>query len=189
MPGDSRFTLVETSLVDAYEIHRTKLGDARGFLERMFCFQELAQQLDLQNIAQINRTHTKMAGIVRGMHYQVAPYAEAKLITCLAGAVLDVIVDIRKGSQSFLQSFATVLSSDGDVMLYVPRGFAHGYQTLKPDTELLYFHDNYHDKDCERGLNAQDPALAIDWPNPIALMSDRDKAFPMITHPFEGIDV
>ncbi len=155
----------------------------------MYCGREVARRVGFQNIAQINRTLTRAIGVVRGMHFQMSPGAEAKLISCISGEIVDVIVDIRKGSETFLQSFTTVLSADRDVSLFVPRGFAHGFQTLKPETELIYMHDNYYDRDLERGLNALDPALKIHWPLQISQMSERDRAHPSVSDDFEGIEL
>lgn len=187
MPRDERFTFEPLSLEGACRITRKKLGDERGFLERMFCGQELAERLGFGVVAQINRTRTSSDGVVRGMHYQAPPSAEAKIITCLRGAIWDVIVDIRKGSTTFLQYVVVPLSSDDDCALFVPRGFAHGFQTLLPDTELLYLHDNYYDQEREHGLPPLDPALGIQWPLEVSQMSDRDRNHPAITSDFEGI--
>lgn len=182
-----RFSLELLPLEGACKITRRKLGDERGFLERMFCGRELAEKLGFGAVAQINRTLTRSVGVVRGMHYQVPPSAEAKIITCLRGGILDVIVDIRKGSPTFLQHIAVPLSAGDDSALFVPRGFAHGFQTLQADTELLYLHDNYYDSEREHGLFPLDPALGIQWPLEIRQMSDRDRNHPAITSDFEGI--
>lgn len=171
------------------KITRRKLGDGRGFLERIFCGKELARSIGFGEIAQINRTLTRASGVVRGMHYQLASSVEAKIITCLRGAILDVIVDLRKGSPTFLQHVKVPLSADNDTGLFVPRGFAHGFQTLQPDTELLYLHDNYYDPEHEHGLFPLDPLLGIQWPLEISQMSDRDRNHSVITSDFEGIGI
>ncbi|MBO9506230.1 dTDP-4-dehydrorhamnose 3,5-epimerase family protein [Thalassospira sp. A3_1] len=187
MQSAERFSFEALHLEGTFRITRKKLGDERGFLERMFCGRELAEHVGFGAIAQINRTMTRAVGVVRGMHYQNIPSVEAKIVTCLRGAILDVIVDIREGSPTFLQHVAVSLSSDDDSALYVPHGFAHGFQTLKPDTELLYLHDNYYDPEHERGLQPLDPALAIAWPLEISQMSERDRNHPAIKNDFEGI--
>ncbi len=184
-----RFSFELLPLEGACRIARRKLGDERGFLERMFCGQELAERVGFGVVTQINRTLTRSVGVVRGMHYQAQPSAEAKIITCLRGGIQDVIVDIRKGSPTFLQHIAVPLSADDGSALFVPRGFAHGFQTLQPDTELLYLHDNYYDCEREHGLFPLDPALGIQWPLEISQMSDRDRNHPTITSDFEGIVV
>lgn len=187
MPRDDRFTFEPLPLEGAWRIIRKKLGDERGFLERMFCGQEMAERVGFGAVAQINRTLTCAVGVVRGMHYQTLPSAEAKIITCLRGEILDVIVDIRKGSPTFLQHVEVPLSENDDCSLFVPRGYAHGFQTLQPDTELLYLHDNYYDREREHGLLPLDLALGIEWPLEISQMSDRDRNHPAITSDFEGI--
>ncbi|WP_245411892.1 dTDP-4-dehydrorhamnose 3,5-epimerase family protein [Phyllobacterium leguminum] len=174
-------------LVGAYRITCRKLEDERGFLERMFCGRELAERVGFGTIAQINRTFTRLAGVVRGMHYQMPPSAEAKMVTCLHGKILDVIVDLRKGSPTFLHHAAITLSADDNCVLFVPRGFAHGFQTLQPDTELLYLHDNYYDPGHEHGLFPLDPELGVRWPLQISQISDRDRSHPIISKDFEGV--
>lgn len=187
MPRDERFSFEPLSLEGACRIIRRKLCDERGYLERIFCGQELAEKVGFGVTAQVNRTMTRAVGVVRGMHYQAPPSSEAKIITCLRGAILDVIVDIRKGSPTFLQHVTVPLMSGDDSALFVPRGFAHGFQTLQPDTELLYLHDNYYDREREFGLQPLDPALGITWPLEISQISDRDRNHPTITSDFEGI--
>ncbi|MGZ2406220.1 dTDP-4-dehydrorhamnose 3,5-epimerase family protein [Rhizobium ruizarguesonis] len=187
MATDERFHFEGLLLAGACKITRKKLGDERGFLERMFCSKELARSVGFGAIAQINRTLTAATGVVRGMHFQLAASAEAKIVTCLRGGILDVIVDLRKGSPTFLQHIEVSLSAGDDTALFVPRGFAHGFQTLHPDTELLYLHDNYYDPACERGLFPLDPSLGIQWPLEISQMSDRDRNHPVIKSDFEGI--
>lgn len=185
--GSERFSFELLPLEGACRITRRKLGDERGFLERMFCGQELAERIGFGVVTQINRTFTRAVGVVRGMHYQAPPSAEAKIVTCLRGSIVDTIVDIRSGSPTFLQHIAVLLSADDDSALFVPRGFAHGFQTLQPDTELLYFHDNYYDSQREHGLLPLDPALGIQWPLEVKQISDRDRNHPAITDDFEGI--
>lgn len=187
MTTDKRFRFEQLPLAGACRITRKRLGDGRGFLERMFCGRELAQSLGFGAIAQINRTFTGASGVVRGMHFQVAAGVEAKIITCLRGGILDVIVDIRKDSPTFLQHIEVPLSAGDDAALFVPRGFAHGFQTLQPNTELLYLHDNYYDPGHERGLFPLDPSLGIRWPLEISQMSDRDRNHLVIKSDFEGI--
>lgn len=184
---DERFSFEFLTLRGACRITRKKLADERGFLERMFCTKELAERLGFGLVTQINRTLTRSVGVVRGMHYQAAPSAEAKIVSCLRGEVLDVIVDVRRDSHTFLQHIAVLLSADDDSALFVPRGFAHGFQTLKPDTELLYLHDNYYDREREQGLCPLDTALGIRWPLDIRYISERDLSHAAITSDFEGI--
>jgi dTDP-4-dehydrorhamnose 3,5-epimerase len=183
----SRFTIQETPLEGLKIIQRTAIGDARGFLSRIFCAEDLASAGWLWPIAQINHTLTKTSGIVRGMHFQFPPRVEAKLVSCLRGAVWDVAVDIRRGSPTFLKWHAEELSMANQRALLIPPGFAHGFQTLEPDSELLYLHSASYDPACEGALNPRDPALAISWPKEISSISEKDSNRPMLDLSFEGM--
>jgi dTDP-4-dehydrorhamnose 3,5-epimerase len=183
----SRFTIQETPLVGLKIIQRTAIGDARGFLSRIFCAEDLASAGCTWPIAQINHTLTKTSGTVRGMHFQFPPRAEAKLVSCLRGAVWDVAVDIRRGSPTFLKWHAEELSAANQRALLIPPGFAHGFQTLEPDCELLYLHSASYDPACEGALNPRDPALAISWAKEISSISEKDSNRPMLDLSFEGM--
>ncbi|WP_121061640.1 dTDP-4-dehydrorhamnose 3,5-epimerase family protein [Chachezhania antarctica] len=174
----ARFDVIDTPLAGLKELRRKRLGDARGYLERMFCADELSALGWLGPVAQANRTLTGEEGTVRGMHYQKGDHAEVKLVTCLSGKVFDVAVDLRDGSPTFGQAHGVVLSPDNANALLIPEGFAHGFQTLTPDCEMFYFHSKFYAPDHEAGLDATDPALGIDWPLPIAMRSDRDRSLP-----------
>ncbi|MDG3575279.1 dTDP-4-dehydrorhamnose 3,5-epimerase family protein [Rhizobium sp. YJ-22] len=182
-----RFTLLETPMAGLHLVERLRLGDERGFLTRLFCAEELADLGFDGPVAQINETGTDIAGTVRGMHYQLPPFAEIKLVTCVAGAVLDVAIDLRRGSPSFLQHFATELSADNTRSLLIPRGFAHGFQTLTSGVRMVYAHSSPYRAESEAGLNAQDPALRIDWPLPPVNLSARDQSHPFLTSEFSGV--
>lgn len=183
----SRFEIVPMPLSGLSRIKRQRLGDARGFLSRLFCADELAAVGWSKPVAQINHTFTSEAGTVRGMHYQTPPHAEAKLVTCLRGEVWDVAVDLRAGSPTFLQWHAEVLTGENGCALLIPEGFAHGFQTLSPDVEMLYCHSSPYVPGAEAGLNPQDPRLALSWPLPIKQLSPRDSAHPFLTTNFEGV--
>jgi dTDP-4-dehydrorhamnose 3,5-epimerase len=183
----SRFTIQETPLVGLKIIQRTAIGDARGFLSRIFCAEYLASAGWTWPIAQINHTLTKTSGTVRGMHFQFPPRAEAKLVSCLRGAVWDVAVDIRRGSPTFLKWHAKELSAANQRALLIPSGFAHGFQTLEPDCELLYLHSASYDPACEGALNPRDPELAISWPKEISSISEKDSNRPMLDLSFKGM--
>lgn len=160
-------------------VETRRVGDARGSFGRLFCAAELAP-LNLPGpIVQINHSFTAARGTVRGMHFQRPPKAEAKLIRCLKGRVLDVAVDLRKGSPTFLKWHAVELSPESNLAFYLPRGFAHGFQTLTEDCELLYLHTEFYSPEHEGGLRHDDPALAIAWPLPVAELSARDQAHPL----------
>ncbi len=163
------------------------VGDARGELERLFCVTEMADVVGDRRIMQINRTRTSAVGAVRGMHYQLAPHAEMKLVTCLRGRVLDVAVDLRMGSPTFLEYQAIELSPHSHTTFVIPEGFAHGFQVLEPDSELLYFHTASYEPGAERGVSSTDPAIGIEWPLPIAQLSERDRSHEPIGDTFRGV--
>ena len=176
-----------TPLGGLYRIQRLPVTDDRGFLERLFCDEELMGAGLDKPIRQINRTVTTGRGTVRGLHFQVPPHAEIKIVACLRGAVFDVAVDLRQGSPSYLQWHGDVLSQDNDASLLIPEGFAHGFQTLGQDCELLYFHTASYTPQAESGLNALDPRLAIEWPEIVTQRSKRDLDLPVIDKRFTGI--
>ena len=182
----SRLAVTPLPPAGLFLIERQQLCDERGFLSRLFCAQELAQAGWTQPIAQINHTHTIRSGTVRGLHYQKSPHSEMKLVSCLRGAVWDVAVDIRSGSPTFLQCFAQHLSADNGCALLIPQGFAHGFQALTDDVELMYCHSSAYASGYETGLNPLDPSLAVKWPLAVTKMSARDGAQPLLTDAFEG---
>lgn len=183
----TRFQISPTSIAGLTVLERLPIGDERGFLERLYCQDELADILAQRKIAQVNRTLTRKRGVVRGMHFQHPPHAECKIVSCLHGEVFDVAVDLRQGSPTFLHWHTQRLSGDNRNSFVIPEGFAHGFQTLTEDCEMLYFHTAPYNAQAEAGLNACDPALAIQWPLPITERSDRDKAHSMLATSFEGI--
>lgn len=176
----SRFIVNTTKIADLKVVERQQIGDARGFLARLFCADELAHAGWEKHIAQINQTFTRKKGTVRGMHFQNTPYAEMKLVTCLHGSIWDVAIDLRKSSPTFLKWHAEVLSSTNLRSLLIPEGFAHGFQTLTDDCELVYFHTAKYSPDAEAGLNPHDQRLAIPWPQVITEISARDAQHPML---------
>lgn len=185
----SRFTVREMPLAGLKLVERQNLGDHRGFLSRIFCAEELANAGWVKQIAQINLTSTKQQGTVRGMHFQHPPYSEVKLVNCVRGAVLDVAVDLRANSPTFLKWHAEELSADNRRSLLIPEGFAHGFQTLTDDCEILYFHSASHMPNSEGALNALDPALNVRWPLAIMEMSERDRLHPYLTEKFTGLTI
>jgi len=183
------FDFTETPLDGLYVIRRQKIGDSRGFLSRFFCADEFRSIGLTKQVVQINHTLTKKKGSVRGMHYQNPPYTEIKIVSCIKGEILDVAVDIRSGSSTFLQWHSEVLSADNQASLYIPEGFAHGFQALSDDCELIYLHTEFYEKSSEGALNARDPVLLIDWSLPISEISDRDRSHPEINNNFKGIQI
>jgi dTDP-4-dehydrorhamnose 3,5-epimerase len=183
----SRFEVTSTPLAGLHAVRRARREDARGFLSRLFCARELAAVGWDRPVAQINHTLTRATGSVRGLHFQHPPHAESKLVSCLRGEVWDVAVDLRCGSPTFLRWHAQHLSADNACALLIPRGFAHGFQTLTPDCELIYLHDAFYDPASEDGVHPLDPRVAIEWPLAIGEMSERDCNRPMLRKSFEGI--
>jgi dTDP-4-dehydrorhamnose 3,5-epimerase len=167
-------------------IQRQELGDARGSLTRLFCAEELAAVGWEKPVAQVNWVENKLRGTVRGLHYQVAPFSEAKILLCMQGEISDVVVDVRRGSKSFLQHVAVKLSAALGQGILIPAGFAHGYQCLTDDVSLLYFHDAAHVAAAERGLSVLDPRLKISWPLPLEHLSKRDLEHAHLDEEFEG---
>lgn len=185
----SRFEILPTPIAGLKVLQRKPLGDQRGYLERMFCNEELGEILAGRTIVQANHTLTARRGTVRGLHFQHPPHAETKFISCLRGEVFDVAVDLRRGSPTFLRWHAEILSADNHRSLAIPVGFAHGFQTLTDDCEMLYFHTAAYHAEAEAGLNAQDSGLAIVWPLPVADLSPRDANHPWLNNDFSGISI
>ncbi|WP_377295079.1 dTDP-4-dehydrorhamnose 3,5-epimerase family protein [Rhizobium sp. SG2393] len=182
-----RFTPLETPIAGLQLLERRRIGDDRGFFSRVFCVEDLAPFGWDGPAVQINESLTRIQGTVRGLHYQNPPFAEQKLVTCVAGRVLDVAVDIRRGSPTFLKSFATELSAENGRSLLVPRGFAHGFQALSPDAHLVYAVSAAYAADAEAALHCLDPAIGIAWPLPVVNLSPRDSGHAFITGSFEGV--
>jgi dTDP-4-dehydrorhamnose 3,5-epimerase len=181
------FETRSTPLAGLAVVQRRVREDSRGFFSRFYCANELAAAGFALPVAQINHTRTLRRGAVRGLHFQRPPHAEDKFVSCLRGEVFDVAVDLRRDSPTFLRWHAEVLSADNRVSLMLPQGFAHGFQTLTDDCELLYLHSRAYAPDAEGALYVNDPALAITWPLPIAEMSERDARHAPITPAFRGI--
>lgn len=185
----SRFTISALPLAGLKLVARQRLGDARGFLSRLFSADELLAAGWRKPIADINQTYTARRGTVRGMHFQRAPHAEMKLVSCLKGRVWDVAVDVRAGSPTFLRWHAEELSEENGRALLIPEGFAHGFQTLTDDVEMLYCHSAGYVAAAEGGVQPADPRLEISWPLPIGELSARDAGHAALTEQFAGIVV
>jgi dTDP-4-dehydrorhamnose 3,5-epimerase len=167
------------TLQGAYLIHLDRLEDDRGFFARAWCEHELADQGLNTRIAQANVSFNKTKGTLRGMHYQAPPYAEVKLVRCTRGAIYDVIIDIRPDSQTFRRWLSVELNEDNHDTLYIPEGFAHGFQTLEDGAEVYYQHSEFYTPGAERGLRYNDPAFGIAWPLPVASINPRDESWPL----------
>jgi len=179
----------EIPLQGAYVIELEPHLDERGFFARTFCKNEFREIHHQQEFVQFNHSHTVKKGTLRGLHYQVPPMSEIKLIRCIRGKVFDVIVDMREGSFTFLQYLGVELSAGNMHMIYVPEGFAHGFQTLEEDSEMLYHHTNFYSPNHERGIRYDDPLLNISWPLAPSEISEKDTNHPLLTKDFKGITI
>jgi|TARA_R110002124_G_scaffold239475_4_gene404638 dTDP-4-dehydrorhamnose 3,5-epimerase len=183
----SRFSITNLPLAGLKKVERQQVGDERGFLSRVFCAAELAKCGWHGPIAQINHTYTAKKGSVRGLHFQHPPFSEIKLVSCLKGQIWDVVVDLRADSPTFLHWHGENLSNENGSALLIPEGFAHGFQALTDDVELLYCHSAAYDAKAEAGINVLEPRLAINWPLPISECSARDQAFPFLGVEYSGV--
>ena len=168
----------ETPLKGAYIIELEKRGDERGFFARAFCQNEFETEGLATKFVQVNNSLSADKGTLRGMHYQLAPHAETKIVRCIKGALYDVIIDLRPNSETYCQSFGKELSADNRRMMYVPKGFAHGFITLTDNTEAFYFVDEFYAPNFERGVRYDDPKFGIEWPIKPVVVSDKDKQHP-----------
>jgi len=184
-----RFEFASTPLPDLMLAVRRPIADERGFLCRLYCADDFAAAGQTLTVHQINHSLTRVRGAARGLHYQRAPFAETKLVSCIRGSVFDVAVDLRKDSPTFLRWHAAELSPDNGCGLLIPPGFAHGFQALEPDSELLYLHSAPYHPPSEGALNLLDPRLAIDWPLPVTDRSERDRTHPNIDQNWSGIEL
>ncbi len=185
----NRFDIEQTSITGLHTIQRNPIGDERGYLERLFCVDELTKIIGNRTIKQINHTMTAKPGTLRGLHFQYPPHAEMKLVSCVRGKVFDVAIDLRENSPTFLQWHAEVLSETNHRTFAIPEGFAHGFQTLTEQCELIYLHTANYEPKAESGLDALDPRLGINWPIPVVERSMRDQQYARIATEFSGVSV
>ncbi len=174
-------------LKGAFTIDVQPFQDSRGFFTRTFCEKEFAEQQLVQHFVQANHSGTEGVGVIRGMHFQYAPFCEVKLVKCVQGSIYDVIVDVRAGSPTYLQWFGAELSAENKRMMYVPRGFAHGFQTLSEYSEITYMVSEFYNKESEGGIKYDDPKVNIKWPLPVSLVSDKDMNITYIDNHFKGV--
>jgi dTDP-4-dehydrorhamnose 3,5-epimerase len=177
----------QTILKGSYVIEPTVSEDERGWFARIYCkkdFQEIGHNKEW---VQMNHSSTKKKGSIRGMHFQLHPFKEIKLVKCVTGSVYDVIIDLRTGSPTYLKWFGQELSAENRKMLYIPEGFAHGFQTLTDDCGLIYLHSEYYVPNVEGGIRYNDPKLNIEWPLIPSVISDRDSSHPYVDENFKGI--
>lgn len=168
----------ETRLSGAYVIEPEVRGDERGFFARAFCEKEFAERGLVTRFVQVNNSMSAARGTLRGMHYQLAPRAETKLVRCIGGAVYDLILDLREESATFGESYGAELNAENRHMMYIPKGVAHGFLTLTDNAEVFYFVDEFYAPDRERGIRWDDPAFRIEWPETPTVLSDKDRNHP-----------
>jgi len=169
----------KTDLEDARLIELDKLSDERGFFARLFCEEEAAKNGVESRVVQINNSFNAECGTTRGMHFQKAPKEEAKVVRCISGRIWDIITDLRPTSATYLKSFGAELTAENRKMMYIPKGFAHGFQTLEPNTELLYLMSEFYSSDHASGVGWDDPAFSIVWPLEPTVISEKDMNWPI----------
>jgi dTDP-4-dehydrorhamnose 3,5-epimerase len=180
-------TIAATPLDGVYTFDTPAAVDQRGRFSRLFCDLEFAAVRPALHFCQINLSVTDRRGTIRGMHYQHPPHAEAKLIRCLRGRAFDVLIDLRRDSPTYRRWHALELSEENALAVFVPEGIAHGFQALTDDVHLLYMHTAHWQPGSEGGLRYDDPALAIAWPEPVTLVSQRDRELPVLADGFAGL--
>lgn len=183
----NRFEFSSTRLAGLTVVRRSPLTDDRGFFARLYCGDEFRRIGLTKPIAQINHSCTRRRGAVRGMHFQYPPHAETKIVVCLRGEVFDVAVDLRPDSPSFLRWHGEILSGGNGKCLFIPEGFAHGFQTLTEDCELLYMHSAIYAPQAEGGVHPREPRVGVQWPLPISELSPRDESHPFLGDDFPGV--
>lgn len=179
--------LTPTRLAGLFVADAVIVADHRGAFSRLFCANALEPALGERRIVQVNHSLTRAVGALRGLHFQGPPHAEMKLVRCLRGRVFDVAVDLRAGSPTFLQWHAEELSSGNGRMMIIPEGFAHGFQVLEPESELLYLHTAFYTPAAEGGVAHDEPRIGIRWPLPATDLSARDRQHPPLASDFSGI--
>ena len=170
----------ELPLKGAYKIDLNLLEDSRGGFTRYYCKKEFEKIGLINDFVQMNHSYNYLKGTLRGMHYQKNPHEELKLVRCIKGSVLDVIIDLRRDSNTFLQHFSIELSEKNKTMIVIPENFAHGFQTLEDNSELIYHHTEFYNREAEDGLLYNDPQLKIKWPLPVTNISEKDKGYTQI---------
>ena len=180
---------INTNIPGVWIIESSAFHDNRGVFSRFFCSRELQDIVGQRSIVQINYSRTYSVGAVRGLHYQNSPYAEMKIIRCLKGRVFDVAVDLRKDSQTFLQWTAIELTPESNKAFVIPEGFAHGFQVLEEDSQLLYLHTAPYNSAAEGALRFDEPRININWPLPATDLSNKDLQTNYITEDFNGVIV
>lgn len=170
-----------------YLIKQQKFGDDRGWFARVHCEDEMRAAGLVAHYAQINHSACVQRGTLRGLHYQLPPFAEAKLVRCTRGIVYDAVVDVRKDSDTFLKWYGVELNDSDGLMLYCPKGFAHGYQALSDGAEVSYMASSSYHPESERQIRFDDPSVGIEWPIDDPILSEKDQSIPLIESDFQGV--
>lgn len=179
----------ETPIAGCVVIHTPTRSDARGRFERLYCQDAWDKVRPALRFPQINHSFTTTRGSVRGLHFQSPPHSDAKLIRCIHGRVFDVVVDLRRGSSSFLAWSSFELQADDSRQLFVPEGCAHGFQSLTDDVHMIYMHTRPFMPESEGGIRIDDPRLSIGWPLPVHGLSERDRSHPLLSEGYEGLSL
>ncbi|MFX0186799.1 MAG: dTDP-4-dehydrorhamnose 3,5-epimerase [Candidatus Hodarchaeota archaeon] len=185
----TKLKFFDTDIKDVYIIKPDPFIDHRGMFARVFCKEEFKEISHDKEIVNINHSATKIKGSIRGMHFQNPPKAEIKIIKCIKGSIFDVAIDLRKNSPTFLKHHSEILSAKNMKMLYVPEGFAHGFQSLEDDVEMIYYTTEFYSPESENGVRYSDPKIAINWPLDVTDISEKDNNLKLLTDDFEGLEV
>ena len=177
----------ELEIQGLYIIIPEPFQDERGKFSRIYCQDELKKIAHTKGIVQINHSLTRKKGALRGMHFQYPPKAETKIVKCIKGSIIDVAIDLRKNSPTFLKWHGEIISAENMLMFYIPEGFAHGFQTLENDCELIYFHTESYSPEHEGAIKYDDPKVRITWPIKITDISNKDKNHKLLNDQFEGV--
>lgn len=182
-----RFDFIPTPLKDCFVISPKPIKDERGYFERYFCANDFREIGFSKNIAQINHSQTALKGTIRGMHFQVPPFCETKIVRCLKGEIYDVALDLRENSPTFLQYFGVILSEQNSKYLFIPDGFAHGFQAISDDVEILYLCSEFFNGGADSVINPLDPKIAIKWKLTPTNLSQKDANAPFLGDNFAGL--
>jgi len=179
----------KTGIEGCFVIHIERLTDERGWFSRVFSETDFKNYTGAVNFVQINHSFNSLKGTFRGLHYQAPPFSDGKLVRCISGSIIDFLFDLRTKSPSFLKCFSVDLSAKNGKMIFLPKGLAHGFQTLEDNSELIYHHTDNYNKVGERGILYNDPLVNIKLPLPISVISEKDRGYPCLSADFKGIEV
>lgn len=182
-----KLTIHKTPMNGLYVVETEPFVDNRGAFARWFCEEELAEVIGERRIKNVNFSRTAKAGSIRGMHFQHPPHAEMKMVRCIRGKVFDVAIDLRKNSETYLKWYGVELSETNMKLFVIPEGFAHGFQTLEDNVEMLYLHTEFYNKTSEGAIRYNDPSVSIQWPKVITEVSEKDASHPYIDDKFSGV--